>query len=82
MRRRLDESVVIMRLLFNAHSIMSDNTQRRGPEDPTKININQSWEIGYWSEQLRISESELRNAVRHAGPLIANVQRWLKQQRG
>jgi hypothetical protein len=76
----LDESVVIMQLLFRMPSIMPDNTQRRRPEDPTKININQSWEIGYWTQRLSISESQLRTAVRHAGPLVVDVQRWLKQQ--
>ena len=27
-----------------------DNLKRRVPEDPTKINLNQQWEVEYWTK--------------------------------
>lgn len=36
-----------------------DDLTRKGPEDPTKINISQPWEIAYWTKELGISETKL-----------------------
>jgi len=43
---------------------MSDDLNRIKPEDPTKININQSWELTYWSQKLGVSKQELIRAVK------------------
>ncbi|WP_375169657.1 DUF3606 domain-containing protein [Marinobacter sp.] len=53
---------------------MSDDLERTGPEDPKKININQSWEVTYWCKALGVSEKELREAVEAVGPLVADVK--------
>ena len=34
---------------------MPDDLTRRKPEDPTKINVNQSWEIKYWTKKLGVT---------------------------
>ncbi|MFB2833082.1 DUF3606 domain-containing protein [Floridanema evergladense] len=60
---------------------MSDNLKQRGPEDPTKININQAYELGYWTTRLRVSEDVLRRAVKAVGPLVTDVQKWLNEHR-
>jgi hypothetical protein len=39
---------------------MSDDTARRGPPDPSRINLNQPWEVRYWSKELNVSEEQLR----------------------
>ena len=46
---------------------MSDDTTLRGPPDPSRINVNQAWELRYWCEKLGVSEDELRRAVQSAG---------------
>jgi hypothetical protein len=58
---------------------MPDNLNLRGPEDPQKININQSWEVQYWTKKLGVSESKLRMAVSNAGPMVVNVKNWLSK---
>jgi hypothetical protein len=59
---------------------MPDNLKRREPEDPTKININQAYEVGYWMQSLGISDEDvLRRAVRDVGPLVTNVRKWLRE---
>ncbi|SQD76525.1 DUF3606 domain-containing protein [Moritella yayanosii] len=56
---------------------MSDNLKRKGPEDPKKINLNQSWEITYWTGALSISEAKLREAVAAVGVMVVDVRAWL-----
>lgn len=58
---------------------MPDDLTRKKPEDPTKINLNQSWEIKYWTNKLGVSEQQLRNAVRAVGSLVVDVKRYLKR---
>ncbi len=56
---------------------MPDDLTRRKPEDPTKINVNQSWEIEYWTKKLGVTEQQLRTAVKAVGPLVKDVKRYL-----
>jgi len=56
---------------------MSDDTTRRGPPDPSRINVNQPWELRYWSETFNVSEDELRRAVQSAGVMVDDVRRHL-----
>lgn len=53
---------------------MSDDLERTGPEDPNKINVNQSWEVTYWCKILGVTEKELREAVEAVGSLVADVK--------
>lgn len=56
---------------------MPDDLTRRKPEDTTKINVNQSWEIEYWTKKLSVTEQQLRTAVNAVGPLVKDVKRYL-----
>ena len=58
-----------------------DNLNRRVPEDPQKININQSWEVEYWTKKLHISEKKLRALVAKFGVNVADVKKELQQER-
>ena len=58
-----------------------DNLKRRVPEDPQKININQSWEVEYWTKVLHISEKKLRALVAKVGVNVADVKKELQQER-
>ena len=56
---------------------MSDNLHIRRPQDPTKINIHESWEVQYWTTKWGISRAQLEAAVRAAGVGTAAVARHL-----
>lgn len=56
---------------------MSDNLQRRKPEDPKKINLSQSWEVDFWTNNLGVSEAKLRRAVSAVGVMVSDVKTWL-----
>lgn len=58
-----------------------DNLKRRVPEDPQKININQPWEVEYWTKELHISEKKLRTLVAKVGVNVADVKKELQQER-
>jgi hypothetical protein len=58
---------------------MSDDLSRKQPEDPTKINIHQSWEVDYWSEKFGISEEKLKQAVSSVGIMVSDVRVWLSK---
>ena len=58
---------------------MPDNLDRIRPEDPTKINVNQSWEVQYWTSALGVSEAKLREAVRAVGTSVSAVRRYLNR---
>ena len=53
----------------------------RVPEDPQKININQPWEVEYWTKELHISEKKLPALVAKVGVNVADVKKELQQER-
>ena len=57
---------------------MSDDLKNRGPQDRSRINVNEEWELRYWTKELGVSEQELRKAVQKAGTSVDAVRRELK----
>jgi Protein of unknown function (DUF3606) len=56
---------------------MSDNLQNRGAQDRSRINVNEPWELRYWTKELGLSEDELREAVKAAGTSASAVRQHL-----
>ena len=56
---------------------MSDNLQDRGAQDRSRINVNEPWELRYWTKELGLSEDELREAVKTAGTSASAVRAHL-----
>lgn len=56
---------------------MSDNLKIKRPLDAKKINVNEPWELDYWTKTLNVSADRLRQAVRAAGPMVDDVKRHL-----
>ena len=56
---------------------MADDTSLRHGQDRHRIDVDQDHEIRYWTEQLGVTEEELRNAVHTAGVQIDDVRRHL-----
>lgn len=59
---------------------MSDDKTKTGKADDIRINVRQRWEVAYWTRKFKCSPAELRAAVREAGPMARNVQRYRKEQ--
>jgi hypothetical protein len=58
---------------------MSDDTRQRGPQDASRININQDHEVRYWTNALGVSEADLCKAVGAVGVSADKVRQYLAQ---
>ena len=48
---------------------MADDKSKRGTEDRIRINVNEAYELQYWSTQLGVSTQALRKSVDRVGPI-------------
>ena len=58
---------------------MSDNLEDRGQQDRSRINVNEDWEVRYWTKELGVSKEELEKAVQQAGPSVSAVRQHLNR---
>lgn len=61
---------------------MSDDLSNRGPQDRSRINVNEAHELRYWTRELGVSEEQLRAAVKAVGVSAAAVRAALRTQSG
>lgn len=54
---------------------MSDDTSKRDFRDRDRINVNEIWEVEYWTKALHLTASELRELVRKHGVMVADVKK-------
>jgi len=57
---------------------MSDDSDRRGPQDRARISLEQAHELRYWTERLGVDERRLREAVAAVGVSADAVERYLR----
>ncbi|WP_082360406.1 DUF3606 domain-containing protein [Paracidovorax avenae] len=60
---------------------MADDLKNRGPQDRTRINVNEPWEVTYWTKELGCSESDLRQAVKAVGVMVSAVRAELQRMK-
>lgn len=53
---------------------MSDDKSNRGPTDAKRINVNEAYEVRYWTRELGISEEKLREIVGRVGVMADDVR--------
>ncbi|WP_285309507.1 DUF3606 domain-containing protein [Stenotrophomonas maltophilia] len=56
---------------------MSDDKKNTGSLDRDRINVNEDYELQYWTTTLGVSAEELRAAVAEVGPTAAAVRKRL-----
>jgi hypothetical protein len=54
-----------------------DNLTKKDQRDRSKINMNEAYEVKYWSHELRVSKEELQRAVEKVGNSAAAVRKEL-----
>jgi hypothetical protein len=59
---------------------MSDDTKRAGQPDSRRINIDQEYEVRYWSGELNVAPEKLREAVKAVGTSAQAVRKYLKER--
>lgn len=56
---------------------MSDDKRNTGSPDRDRINVNEDYEVQYWSKELGVTPEQLREAVERVGPTVDAVRRQL-----
>jgi hypothetical protein len=54
-----------------------DNKTQTAPQDAKRINVNEDYELRYWSEKYGVSPERLRTAVQRVGVMAVDVEREL-----
>lgn len=60
---------------------MPDDLSNRGPQDRSRVNVNEAWEVGYWCTKFNCTETQLRAAVKAVGVMVTDVQNYLDARR-
>ena len=55
---------------------MSDDLHKRRPQDASKINVHEEWEVRYWCKEFGCTEAELKKAVTAVGVSVAAVRKY------
>jgi hypothetical protein len=56
---------------------MSDDKSIRGPADAKRINVNEEYEVQYWTTELEVTEDKLRDTIKKVGVMAADVRKAL-----
>jgi len=56
---------------------MTDSLTKRDQPDRSKINMNQGYEVHYWTKHLNISKEELQKVVDKVGNSAAAIRKEL-----
>ena len=56
-----------------------DNKQKTRSPDRDRINVNESYELEYWSKKFKVTQDELKKAVKAAGTSATEVEKLLNK---
>ncbi|MGI9102546.1 MAG: DUF3606 domain-containing protein [Terriglobales bacterium] len=56
---------------------MADDLTNRGPADRARINVNEPWELSWWSKELGVTPEQLKQLVRQHGVSAATIRQVL-----
>ncbi|SDH79338.1 DUF3606 domain-containing protein [Bosea robiniae] len=58
---------------------MADDKTNRGPQDRSRINFSEDYEVRYWTDKFGVSKSQLEEAVREVGSSTEAVEAELRR---
>jgi hypothetical protein len=56
---------------------MADDKTKTKPQDASRINLQEDYEVRYWTQELGVSEAMLRQLVERHGPAASKIRRQL-----
>jgi len=56
---------------------MADDKSKTQPQDAQRVNVNEEYEVQYWSEKFGVSPERLKQAVQKVGTIAKNVEQEL-----
>lgn len=58
-----------------------DDKNKRGPQDSKRVNVNEDYEVQYWTEKFGCSKEQLKKAVEAVGVMAERVEEYLKKNK-
>jgi hypothetical protein len=55
---------------------MTDNLNKKRPQDSSKVNVHEPWEVNYWCKEFNCTKSELETAVKKVGVSATLVRKY------
>jgi hypothetical protein len=52
---------------------MADDKTKTGKPDRDRINVDEPYELNYWSKKFDVTPERLRQAVKTSGPMAKNI---------
>ena len=59
---------------------MSDDKNKTAPQDASRINVHEDYEVRYWTKKFGITADQLREAVAKVGTSASAVENELKRR--
>ncbi|RYD56421.1 MAG: DUF3606 domain-containing protein [Sphingobacteriales bacterium] len=59
---------------------MADDKSKRGPQDSTRVNVNEDYELRYWTMRFNVSADRLKEAVKEVGPSVRAIDEYLNDR--
>ena len=56
---------------------MSDDLTKRRPQDASRVNVNEPYEVNWWCHEFGCTKAELIAAVKAVGVMAVNVKKHL-----
>ena len=56
---------------------MSDDRSKMGQQDRSRIDVNEDYELRYWTKELGVTPEELKSAVEKAGLSVKAIRERL-----
>lgn len=53
---------------------MSDDKSKTAPQDASRINVNESYELAYWTKTLGVTEERLKQLVKDHGVSVEAIR--------
>jgi hypothetical protein len=60
---------------------MSDDKTKTGPQDAKFVNVNEDYELRYWTGKFGVSAEKLKEAVKAVGTSAAKIGEFLQTSR-
>ena len=56
---------------------MAGSLSRRHPQDASRINVHEDWELRYWSDRWNVPRQQLMDTIKRVGVQVQEVARAL-----
>jgi len=62
---------------ITSETAMAEDLSKKGPADKAKVNVNEPWELKYWTKTLNVAEEKLKAAEKAVGTRLEDIRKYL-----